>query len=105
MAKPVFQNIPIKVPKKNSAGDLVKSDRTVVKTTDTARSGQRISRDEQSIPCSKVKASGKYESKAMLCSPFLNELVKLLCVPMTPTTPQPPFAFEITPAWIAAPQT
>jgi len=47
---------------------------------------------------------GKYESKAKLEMPLAVDAGKLLPAPILDTTPHPPWALLIIPAWMAAPQ-
>ena len=56
--------------KKYNAGEAVKMEKMALKTTDTARRGQRMSRASHSTPLRKVNERGKYESKGTLSMPL-----------------------------------
>jgi hypothetical protein len=65
-AMPTVQKMPVKTEKKNKAGELVKRDRTPVKTVETAKSSHRESLEEQVTSGAKRKDKGKYESNPTL---------------------------------------
>jgi hypothetical protein len=58
--------MPTKLEAKNTAGEVVKRDRRIVKVSETPSSGHRRSRHFEAVPPRKEKERGKYESKPML---------------------------------------
>lgn len=73
-ASPTWAKSPVKMLKKKTLGDVVKSDSSVVKVDETNKSGQRVSLALQLIPWWNVNDDGKLESKLMLSMPCLVEL-------------------------------
>jgi hypothetical protein len=89
---------------KKTAGDVVKSDKRMVKVRLTPSSGHRRSRHLEAVPARKEKDRGKYESKPMLVMCRRLTLGKLDLSPVKLSTPHPPDWSLMNPAWMAAPQ-
>jgi hypothetical protein len=87
---------------KNTAGEVVKRERRRVKVRLTPRSGQRRSRHWELVPGRKEKDLGKYEGKAMLLMWLRFALGYEAFSPTMATTPHPPEASLMKPAWMAA---
>lgn len=87
-----------KVEEKNIEGEVVKSERRVVRISVTARRGQRRSAHLVAVSERKRKARGKEASKLMLSMSLrvLEGYVEWL--PIKETTPQPPSPFVMKPA-------
>lgn len=85
--------------------EVVVRERRVVNVIDTASRAQRRSEQwELETSGRKVKEEGNPASKLNEDIPFLVLDGKLWFSPIKEKTPQPPYLFDIRPAWIADPQ-
>lgn len=100
-----WKKTPVKTEAVRINEEVVVRESITVNATDTASRPQRRSEQwEVEIPGRNVKEEGNPASKPNEDIPLLVLDVKLLFSPIMEKTPQPPYLFDIKPAWIADPQ-